>query len=76
VSSRSTEILAKLASLGPRLRGAVGDGVLTAVFRALVTRGKDDAPGGMPLRPDPAAPSYWTKRGPETRGRERYEKAY
>jgi hypothetical protein len=75
MSSRSTEILAALAALGPRLRGAVADRVLTVVWRAVVARGRE-APAEMPLRPDPAAPSYWTKRGAEPRGRERYEKPY
>jgi hypothetical protein len=75
MSSRSTRAIAALASLGPRLRGAVADGVLSAVYRLVVARGQEP-PGEMPLRPDPAAPSYWTKRGPEQRGRERYEKPY
>ena len=73
MSSRSTEILAALAALGPRLRGAVADRVLAAVWRSVVTRGHESE---MPLRPDPAERSYWTKRAPETRGRERYEKPY
>jgi hypothetical protein len=73
MSSRSTEILAALAALGPRLRGALADRVLGAVWRAVVARGRGPE---MPLHPDPAAPSYWTKRPVETRARERYEKPY
>ncbi len=79
MSSPSTEIGAVLDRAGAavaRVRQALAEGVLGAVFRAVVKRDGLRPQPGMPLHPDPALRSYWTKREPERRGRERYERPY
>jgi hypothetical protein len=73
MSSSLIELAKALTAATSRVRGALSERVLDAVWKSVVEKG--DGPT-MPLAPDRREPSYWTRRKAPLQVPERYEKQY
>jgi hypothetical protein len=75
MNSRLIDLAKRLSAVGPNARGRVAKLALRIAWRTVVMGGGSPKTS-MPLGPDSAAQTYWTKRRETRQRHDRYLKQY